>query len=51
MLTTPYYYIISSNYIVGLFITHYQVGLFHDYGHITFIIPLGTSLGPPYFPP
>jgi hypothetical protein len=38
--------------IIILFIFNYIVGLFHYYGHITFIIPLGTSrLGAPYYPP
>ena len=27
------------------------MGLFHDYGHITFITPLGYPLGTPYYPP
>jgi hypothetical protein len=40
--TTPYYYIIPSNYIVGLF---------HGYGHIVFIIPFGTSLSTQYYHP
>ena len=43
---TPYYYIISSNYLVGQFITHLnEVGILHYYLHITIMIPLGTSLG------
>jgi hypothetical protein len=31
--------------IIILFPFNYIVDLFHYYGHITFIIPLGTSLG------
>jgi hypothetical protein len=39
------------NSIVSLlFLFDYMVGVFQYYDHITFIIPLGTSLGTPYYP-
>jgi hypothetical protein len=36
---------------IHLLPTYYQVDLFHGYCHFTFIIPLDTSLGIPYYSP